>query len=111
MRKSDPPLGRASARKWGLIFSKRGAKASMKASAGSSSCCSYRSLLAANHSRLLFARRSARNEKSSGLNTACFVACGMGVTLETNRPAAHRQRALMCWRGDCAQPSFFGDEV
>jgi hypothetical protein len=40
MRKSDPPLGRASARKCGLILASLGAKALMNANAGSSNSSS-----------------------------------------------------------------------
>src|SRR5918994_7232136 len=77
MRKSEPPLGRGSARKWGLIFSSFGPKATMKSVAGSSSSSSYRSRFAANHSRSLFAFSSSRNANSSGRNDACAVVVAM----------------------------------
>src|SRR5690348_7178302 len=67
MRNSEPRYGRASARKYGLIWFRWGSKSRMNSHAGRRMNSSYSPLCFSNHSRRLFRLRRLRKSNNSGV--------------------------------------------
>src|SRR5947208_3029120 len=78
MRNSDPPLGRSSARKCGLILRRYGPKLRTNSRAGSCTTSRYRSLFLANQARSLCLRRSSRNVNISVVKSPSVIGGSLG---------------------------------
>src|SRR5687768_17244683 len=79
MRKTEPPVGRGSATKFGLILRRCGAKSTTNWISGSRTSRSKRSRFSSNHGRLLFSFSSRRKLKRAGLKWVVRVAVAAGA--------------------------------